>query len=370
MTTSAFEPPMTTIVPSEVEEPLALDLYDSLENDASVELPLPVLSAFRPVTYQQNNVPTRVRIERELMRYVDHNFESEVAGLFEPGANFPPACYVNAFTTDEKRLVDQVRDHTAALTGRLFGRPMRPISNLLVQVAPFRILSEIARQAGLERLSVYEAGPGLGYLGALLALAGHRYVSFDVTQGLYLWQNRLMREIAGKDFLEAALCTDVDALERARVVHLPWWHHLASFKTRMEPVDIVYSNSNLCEMSLVAVHMLIDGARRLLKNSPVGLFVFMSWGYPGQSNAEQLHAEFLRQGFRRVQNLPFKAYALADRMTGDLESAFANGIPLINHSGSEIRLDARELVAIRREEAPLDVVSTMEFFGWKPPFLD
>lgn len=365
----------TRSIDGDADEMLTIQRYAVLEAEATVEMALPILTAFTPVTYQRNGVPVWLRSERELIRYVDHNFEAEIPGLFAPGALFAPACYVNSFTPDEKSLVDAIRDKVAGMTLRMFGRSIRPMTNLLVQVAPLRILSELARVRGLASLSVYEAGPGLGYLGALLAMTGHRYASYDVSPAMYLWQNRLMAETAGDAFREGALCPDAPVDDptfiQSRVLHLPWWRHYGMFGTFPRPIDVIYSNSNICEMHRVSARLLMRRARPLLEASPLGLFVFMSWGFPGQGSADDLHAEFLNEGYRRVQGgLPFKAYVPAERDTSDIEQAFAAGIPLYNPAGSDVRLTADDLMAIRRAEAPVDVAPAMEFYGWRPPFLD
>ena len=78
---------------------------------------------------------------------------------------------------------------------------MRPIPTLLSRMSLFRAI--MALQANFDRpLSIFEIGPGNGYLGALLLRAGLRYIGFDNAQSLYLWQNRLFVECAGDEFLE------------------------------------------------------------------------------------------------------------------------------------------------------------------------
>jgi hypothetical protein len=221
--------------------------YDRAEARGTVSLSIPQLMAFKPRAFGHVGWPTRVDRERELLRYVDHNFESEVAGLFNPGAEFPPAGYRNAFTLDERDLVAVVRDKVAALTKGQFGRTVRPISNILVQVGPYRLMAHLAKTFGRQHISTFEVGPGIGYLGAMQAATGHRYLSYDVTQALYLWQSRILQAVAGSDFTELARFYDVAepathrsrlgrvvdrnirhfvggrALTEGRVVHLPWW---------------------------------------------------------------------------------------------------------------------------------------------------
>ena len=123
---------------SNFPEPLSVEAYDNAERDAQAGLSVPLLMAFRPVTFQSVGFPIRVEYEEELVRYVDHNFEAEVPGLYKLGAKFAPVGYVNAFTPDETGLVRQIRSVVADMTAQQFGRRTQPMTNLLVQVGPFR----------------------------------------------------------------------------------------------------------------------------------------------------------------------------------------------------------------------------------------
>ena len=353
------------------EAQLSPEIYDQLEHENSAEMSIPVLQAFRPVTYMEFGYPVRVKLERELQRMVDHNFEGEVPAIFEPGAYFEASCFTNSFTPDEARLVEKIRDRVADLCVRSFGRSIRPITTLIVQVAPFRIMSEISRVAGKPSLSVFEAGPGLAYLGALLAMQGHRHVSFDVTQAMYLWQNRLLSEFAGDEFCEGALYPGPLPFEESRVVHIPWWRYVDCLHAGpMQTADVVYSNSNLCEMHPFALRMLLHVAKRMLTASDVGLFCFMGSGHPGQTSVEGMHNEFIRQGYKKLEGMPFQAYAPDDRDVSPYVEAFANGVPHFNPSGFHGRLDATELLKTDADELPLDVAATEWFYGWNSPRID
>lgn len=359
--------------------PLTPAVYDRFERRALSRLPVPVLMAYRPVTYQQVGFPVRVTRELELLRYVDHNFEPEVPGLFRPGARFAPIAYVNAFTPDERDLLKTVRDRVAAMTARRFGRSIRPITNLMVQMGPFRIMHEIARVSGKPKIGVFEVGPGLGYLGALLALAGHRYLSFDVTQALYLWQNRLLRTVADDDFMETATSLWRPPLDARRViplpwwqriVHLPWWQYVNLLWGCPIKADIVYSNSNLGEMSLLALKHVLAISRIMLADSDIGLFMYMSTGMLAQNSAESLAVEFAQFGYRKICDSPFVGYVLGDRDVSAILSAFADGVPHYSPSGAPPTLAANEVMALKRAEAPLDTQLTVWNYGWQPPFVD
>ena len=62
-------------------------------------------------------------------------------------------------------MVSVLRDQVAALTAKRFGRAVRPMTNLMVQLGPFRCLEALTAEYG-RKISVFEPGPGAGYLGA------------------------------------------------------------------------------------------------------------------------------------------------------------------------------------------------------------
>jgi len=353
---------MTSILP--------IDVYDTSEHRGMIERSVPQLMAFRPVTFAQVGYPMRVSLEEELARYVDHNFEPEVPRLFDSGAEFPPIGYVNAFTPDEKKLLDSIRDAVAGMSLRRFGRAIRPISNLMVQMGPFRAIDHVARTSGMKQLTVFEVGPGLAYLGALLAQAGHRYLSYDVTQSLYLWQNRLLSEIAKSDFVEMVLDPNPQHLLTGRVVHLPWWEFVKLLPGTAARADIVYSNSNLGEMSLLALKHVLHISRHMLADSQIGLFMFFSRGFCAQNSAKSIAAEFAQFGYHKVFDHPFVAYALHPERASVITKAFKKTLPHFNPSSSDVRLTANEAMALSRGEAPLDVQLTSWNYGWAPPFID
>jgi len=203
-------------------------------------------------------------------------------------------------------------------------------------------------------------------------MRGHQHISFDVTQAMYLWQNRLFAEIAADSFAEAAFPESRTNAFEKQLVHVPWWCFVDWFdKPPIEGLDVVYSNSNLCEkMSPFALRLLLHICKPLLKASDIGLFWFFGTGFPGQTSVEGLHTEFIKQGYTRIDSLPFNAYVPDDRDTARIVRAFSAGIPLYNPSGNRERRTASEVAAVKRDEAPLDVAVTAWYYGWKPPYID
>ena len=353
--------------------PLTIERYDAAEAEARAGLSIPHFMAFRPVAFESVGWPTRISREAELLRYVDHNFEAEVPGLYKSGAVFDPIGYRNLFSLDEQALISEIRARVADLTERSFGRRLRPMTNLLVQTGPFRAIQQLASALGRTPLTIFEVGPGAGYLGAMLADAGHRYMSYDVAQSLYLWQSRLLQAVAGPDFVELAGLDDdavEQALRAARVVHLPWWTYVRMLDATPARADVIYSNSNLSEMTNIALRHVLHISRQMLANSPSGVFCFFSKGMPSQTPHDQIDGVFKQHGYYKVFDSPFEAFTIRPEAVRTLASIFKRGLQLYNPSGRKETVDAAAVVPVRRAEAPLDLDLTMRFHGWKPPLID
>ncbi len=344
-----------------------VDAYNRAEAEGCASLAIPDLIAFKPVSFERGGYPVRVTVEGELLRYADHNFEPEVKNLFVPGAEFRPAAYRNRFSHDEKELFDRMRDLVVDLTRRRFGRPVRPISNLLVQMAPFRIIDAIAARLG-QKPAIFEAGPGMGYFGALLALSGYRYMSYDITQALCLWQNRLHAWIAGEEFGELITNNHPASLQR-RVVQIPWWKFVHFRQGSPVRADIVYSNSNLGEMHPFALPQVLFIARQILQDSALGLFMFIHHGSQPQQDESTINNLIDQFGFQRVFAKNFHGFILKGRsLPPALLELEQIETPDFNPSGRGGALQAAEIMAVAPQEAPLDVVACQLLFSWQPPF--
>jgi hypothetical protein len=352
---------------------LTVDRYNKAEAQARVGLSIPHLMAFRPVAFESVGWPTAVSSENELLRYVDHNFEAEVPALYKRGAVFDPIGYRNAFSLDEQALMAAISGQVADLTQHQLGRRTRPMTNLLVQTGPFRVIQQLAAGFGRKHLSVFEVGPGAGYLGAMLAHAGHTYLSYDVAQSLYLWQSRLLQAIAGSDFIELAGLDDnraEQATHDARVVHMPWWSYVKMLGGTSVRADVVYSNSNLSEMTGTALRHVLIISRHILADSPNGVFCFFSKGMPSQTPHDQIDDVFLQHGFHKAFDSPFHAFTVRRDAARPLHNLFKKGIQIYNPSGRKDLVDAAAVVAVRRSEAPLDLDLTVTLHGWSPPLID
>lgn len=348
---------------------ISLEAYARTEAAALPTLSIPSLMAFQPATFQSVGFPVQVCSDGELVRYADHNFEGETAQMYRPDAEFAPIGFVNRFTPAEAGLATRLRDTVAHMTRERFGRAVRPMTNLMVQFGPFRSIEALSQTYG-RKLAVFEPGPGAGYLGALLAQAGYTYASYDVTQSLYLWQSHLLDAATAGTFRELAFPETQHDDDRLAVLHMPWWLFAHQMDATPLRYDLVYSNSNLGEMTLVAFRQLLLFAKVALQDSEVAAFTFFSTGMTRFNTLESIDADMKAFGFQHVMSAPFHCYQLEGRDPEPIRAAFAGGIPHIGGSRDTATLDANTVFATPRSEAPLDVQLTQWFHGWPAPLTD
>ena len=269
---------------------LTIESYAAAEAEGLAAVSNIERAAFAPSTFTELNCPVSVAVESDLLRFVDSMHEFSAGDYFKADCPLSP---------DEADLIRRVGDHVVAWTAAHLGRAVRPWVAPLSAVEMFRVVSATARALGKDRLTVLEIGPGSGYLGALLHLAGHRHISMDNTQAYYLWQNRLYGSLAGDGFAEladpAAPLVDDPA---KTMVHLPWWRfaqlHDAGFPFA---VDLVVCDHALNEIDTVALRYILRACHAMLSRVEDGMLLFCGAGHGQKRREPQLFREFDRAGF-------------------------------------------------------------------------
>jgi len=157
-----------------------------------------------------------------------------------------------------------------------------------------------------DKTTIVEVGPGSGYLGAMLALAGYRYVGTDITQAFYLHQSRMWHHMFGDRFVELATSpqqfTEFSELPAGTVLHVPWWKftvaNAGDIKLR---ADVVIANHTLCEMHSTAMCYDILLARHMLERSPnIGYFFVEGPGAEILRHRFDAYQQFLNAGYVRA----------------------------------------------------------------------
>ena len=218
-------------------------VYDEAERRAMSRLSNRAIEACSPAAFNYTSYPTRVSGMEELWRYADVMHDRRARGCFDMLNGLTPhegAVWVSAI-------------HEAANITEFMCRRIVPRNAPLAALVAYRIINSFYETPP----SVFEVGPGSGYLGKYLVLDGARYTSTDVTQAFCLWQNI---------FLGAA--------------QIPWWNWIDHNREDFS-VDVIVANHALNELSENALRYLIVRAERMLGNT--GILI-----------AEQLGAGYLR----------------------------------------------------------------------------
>lgn len=246
---------------------LTIPFYDAEEEEARIEAPYPILRAFTPTHFRLNGFPDRVTDERELRRYADIMGENTSRSQW-----LKTKLYTRAEADAALQLCGQVKD----LTGRLYGRPVTPFMCLFGPIPMLRMVEHLSAVAG-RKLTVMDVSAGSGYTSAYLLNAGHKVIATDVTQALYLWQNRLFRDHYDLD--EWAVAVRQYGRIPAQCTHIPWWHFARLHEGFKLPViDVVICDAALAEMDPWAFRYVMQLAYDKLKDSDIGCLLYQSVG--------------------------------------------------------------------------------------------
>jgi hypothetical protein len=345
---------------------LAVSDYNEKERSAKLELSFQEIRAFSPAPMEITGFPTRVDDDSQIISYMDWNDGDGTAVRFERNAFFPVRALRTTFTKEEVALARAVSDAVAQITNKSAGRAMRPIGSMIDMFGLFRIIKAMKAAAGLSQISVFEAGPGNGYLGALLALSGERYASIDNAQAFYLWQNRLLEACAPNEFWDWAEKGRPAAMPR--VQHVPWWDYVKLREDSPFQVDVFVSDCNLAEMSRYGFKYTTRIARRLLGESTVGRFLYVSTGNPVNASAEGVERELQRSGFRRISSKLFHCFSCRSAPGPD-EGKLDNEIPLFGNGETTDTAGLLKASGVDAASLPFDI-DFLSFVGFENHFVD
>lgn len=268
---------------------ITISNYESAEAKAIARASYPVIRAFRPAAFTQANFPARVSEEQELIRYADCMYElADRTQFYER----------DLYSDDEASLMLALSEKIEQLTTTHFGRPVQPFMCLF---PPIRILRAIDKVAKERPLTIYEIGPGSGFLGAYAILRGHTYRAIDNTQALYLWQDRLFEHLVGADYKNFASADCFDPSVAPKVSSIPWWQFAEFYKSPPD-ADIVVCEAALGEMDTFAANYVLRLAGEMLKDSNVGAFIYCNIGEQRLNSLSYIEGKLSSIGFRKYES--------------------------------------------------------------------
>jgi len=337
---------------------LTIEAYGAAERAGRRALSNDHIRAFSPVTFLVNGFPVSVEDESEIVRYADTMQE----------LNAPLRHHeIDEYTPYEASLVVAASDCAATASARSSARAIRPWMGPLAAMGMFRAIQAIAAAHDRRRLRVFEIGPGSGYLGTLLVLAGHEYIGTDNTQGFYLWQNRLMEGLRPGNVVEGAAESGWPYERGADVVHMPWWHFAQLHTGGAPEVDLVVCDHALGEMHPYALRYVCQLARLMLERSEIGYVAYGSVGAPQFHSEEAVRLNFDRVGLARPINGAVTLFSRADRSLPEAVRRLAKGAPCVASEPDDgTRLRGADFVRIDWNEAPPSY-RLYEFLGYEVP---
>lgn len=332
-----------------------LELYNKTDIAKRSALAVPEVQAFSTTTFDQIGWPHSVVRAADLVRYTDWCNHPGANDYFAENAYLPTQCSTLLFTAEEVRLLRRIADGAATMT-RVLGREVRPLLNHLAQIGPFRIMMEIGKRLGRERLTVFDVGAGSGYQAALLALAGNQTLLTDNAQGLFLFQSLLMKACCGDEVVRDWVVDGRPEQGLDELVHMvPWWEYLDLRHSAHSGVDIFFCNNNLGEMNYAAAAYTVFLARKLMASSKVKMFLFTCIGSPKQSAIEMIDELLKRAGFVNVVWGPFWLYTLAGHSLPSDLFDFASDIPKWRAKPGERLQSVRDVIDSDPETFPTDL---------------
>jgi hypothetical protein len=332
-----------------------LELYNKTDIAKRSALAVPEVQAFSTTTFDQIGWPHSVARAADLVRYADWCNHPGANDYFADNAYLPTQCSTLLFTADEVRLLRRIADGAAVMT-RSLGQEVRPLLNHLAQIGPFRIMMEIRKRLGRERLTVFDVGAGSGYQAALLALAGNQALLTDNAQGLYLFQSLFMKACCGDEAVRDWVVDGRPEQGLSELVHMvPWWDYLGLRHTAHSDVDIFFCNNNLGEMNYAAAAYTAFLAKKLMASSKVKMFLFTCIGSPKQSAIEMIDELLKRAGFVNVVWGPFWLYTLKGHSLPANLFDFASDIPKWAAEPGGRLYTVREVIDADKDTLPTDL---------------
>lgn len=251
---------------------LSVSSYDQEEALAILSITNRIVEIFQPITFQQYGYPNRIHQEMELFKYIDtmhdHEFESSFAAK------------LLGLTEYEFDLIKNIASMVNTFSKTRFSTNVIPQNSLMGSLNTLRHIKYIYGEA---KPTIFEVGPGSGYLGAMLIVDRYPYIATEVTQAFYLYQNHLWNYITGDKILELAnpdcSLNDLNLSVPHEPMHIPWWEFSRIKPNTIPNFDVIVCNRVLVEMHMKSLEFLLKIAREVMSgHGKTKVFILDGWG--------------------------------------------------------------------------------------------
>jgi hypothetical protein len=240
-------------------EKLSVEEYNTLEREALADISNFAIEAFAPAGFQSTNYPDRIYSERELWRYLDvmqeNSYASNLLSLDNGLSQFE-------FDT-AKKVILRIKEFCKTISDNISYK-----SGLSKQLYIFRYINNLFPN---KKLTLFELGPGSGFLTALLAAAGHRVYCLDNSQAFYIYQNHFFQHFGINELARK----DERNFGEEPITHIPWWLWVND-DFELPKVDVFVGNAVLNEMKSNALRYTLNKINKSINND--GFMIFQQSG--------------------------------------------------------------------------------------------
>lgn len=325
--------------------------YNRREEEAVQYLPDLIIEAFNPLVFGQTGYPTRVVLDSAVDRCCDGMHASRFDNWIDQR--------LEGITYEEFALLRELLVKTEEFSRQTFGRVRVPRGAALHALQVLRHIKFLYTDT---RPRIFEFGPGAGYLGALLILAGYPYAATDITQSFYLFQSRLWDYMSGGRLREGALGgppeETLGGADAGIPAHVPWWQIADLGPESIPAFDVVTGNHCVAEMHdhSLRYNLLLSEAALRQSRASRQVFLIEGWGLSDAGKRAVVNKRFYEFGFALAHHDAFiSVFTLqsSPEVTGTLlYNLESDGYPLIAHA------DPRSPISLaittgRQKTAPL-----------------
>lgn len=275
---------------------LEVSEYNAQEKAALQRLPNRLLVAFQVFLFSKLGYPLSVDQITEIQKYLDVMHERRGEDDF-----------INLLGNITGRELEDLKKLNLGIN-EFFKTNFK--RNAVAANAPLRALNVLRHLRFLvadQKLRVFEAGSGSGYLGGLLIQNGHYYAATDVTQGFYLYQNHYWNHLTKgslRDFASTRedIKTWRTATDTSLAAHLPWWKFAELRPGNIPEFDIFTCNHAFCEMHEDCILYTVRTIKEMLRGNGFKAVVFEGWGWDKENSIDFVTKTFYQNGFVLIHN--------------------------------------------------------------------
>lgn len=247
-----------------------------------------ILEIINPIVFNSEGYVTRIHESEDAYKFVDVMQERRFEYIYNKHFN-------NFLTAEEYDLFIYMLKSVTNFISSTYNKKFTTISSLLISLHMFQQINSLFLN---KKYSIFEFGPGSGYLGIFFNKNKIKYSSTDITQSFYIFQNHLYNYFES-DFSEGVI--NSDKLDKCAINHYPWWEFYNLYNSENIPkVDVITCNHALAEMHPNALSYCIKLSYEMLKGEGDKYFIFEGWGFEKFINKNFVNRIFIQNGFELV----------------------------------------------------------------------